>query len=154
MNHREVLGVQPGASADEIQSAFRKAAFEKHPDLNASPEAAEAFRRIKEARDALMQEAGRHEAVRDDVTIQNATDAALRATATTIYSPQQTTQSIIDDLYSGMTDEEIAYIQELDRLARQKPVRKLFRRTPQETEEVRKHRRKLKTVDRRISGKY
>ena len=54
MNDREVLGVGRSADANEIQTAFRKAALEKQPDLNASPEAAEAFMRIKEARRKIL----------------------------------------------------------------------------------------------------
>jgi DnaJ-class molecular chaperone len=154
MNYREVLGVSRDANANEIQAAFRKAAFEKHPDLNASPEAAEAFMRIREARDALLKEAAGHELARDDAAVKKATDAAVRATSTTIYATQQTTQSIIDDMYDGMSDQEIAYIQELDRLARQAPKRNLFGIKHKVPKEVSQHRKKLKTVDNRISGKY
>lgn len=57
MNPNKILGIAPGASAQEVQTAFRKKAFESHPDQNQSPEAIEAFIRIKEARDALMKQA-------------------------------------------------------------------------------------------------
>mgnify|MGYP000527789191 CR=1 FL=1 len=46
--HR-ILNVTPGASLDEIKSAYRKLAFKFHPDLNGSPEAATRFREINEA---------------------------------------------------------------------------------------------------------
>ena len=47
MNHNQILGVRADAPKEEIQAAFRKAALETHPDHSNSPEAAEAFARIK-----------------------------------------------------------------------------------------------------------
>ena len=52
MNLRQcqtILGVPPGASLDQIKTAFRKLAFKLHPDLNPSPEAVEGFRKVNEA---------------------------------------------------------------------------------------------------------
>ena len=43
------LQLQPGASLAEVKTAFRKLAFQFHPDLNPSPEAASMFRKINEA---------------------------------------------------------------------------------------------------------
>ena len=43
------LQLQPGASLSEVKTAFRKLAFQFHPDLNPSPEAASVFRKINEA---------------------------------------------------------------------------------------------------------
>ncbi|HBE95172.1 MAG TPA: molecular chaperone DnaJ, partial [Desulfovibrio sp.] len=43
------LQLQPGASLAEVKTAFRKLAFQFHPDLNPSPEAASIFRKINEA---------------------------------------------------------------------------------------------------------
>ena len=54
MNNRDILGVGQHASHSEIKQAFRNAAKELHPDHSNSPEAAEAFARIKEAHDALL----------------------------------------------------------------------------------------------------
>jgi len=48
----QVLGVNPGASSDEIKSAYRKAAFKSHPDRGGS---AAAFRKVNEAYDKLKQ---------------------------------------------------------------------------------------------------
>jgi DnaJ-class molecular chaperone len=50
----EVLGVKPGASADEIRNAYRKLAKQFHPDLNPSkPEAEERFKAVSAAYDLL-----------------------------------------------------------------------------------------------------
>lgn len=154
MNYRDVLGVSATASTSEIQAAFRKAALENHPDISASPEAAEAFMRIKEARDALMREASEHSTHEYDAqAVQQATDAAVRASTNAAYAQPQA-QVAVDDMFEGMSDEEIAYIQELDHLARRKPKRGLFTRRVTESAEVKRHRKKLRTMDNRIAGKY
>ncbi|MFC7760548.1 DnaJ C-terminal domain-containing protein [Catellatospora bangladeshensis] len=49
----EVLGVGRGASADEIQQAFRKLARKYHPDVNKSPDAEDRFKEINEAYQVL-----------------------------------------------------------------------------------------------------
>ena len=46
--HR-ILKVPAGASLEEVKAAFRQQAFRLHPDLNASPKAAEQFRLVNEA---------------------------------------------------------------------------------------------------------
>lgn len=148
MRHSEVLGVAPEASADEIQTAFRKAAMEVHPDHSDSPEAAEAFRRIKEARDELMTRARASEAARDDAFVQRATDAAVRASTSTAY---QNPVANDDDLFAGMSPEEIAHVQMLDDLVYHTPKRRFFRH---ETDEVIRHRKTLQTGKARINGKY
>jgi curved DNA-binding protein len=48
-----VLGVSRDASADEIQSAYRKLARTYHPDVNKDPGAEERFKQISEAYDVL-----------------------------------------------------------------------------------------------------
>ena len=48
-DYYEVLGVQRGASKDEIKDAYRKLAMEYHPDRNKSPGAEEKFKEISEA---------------------------------------------------------------------------------------------------------
>jgi hypothetical protein len=50
-----ILGLSKGASKDTIRKAYRKLAFEYHPDKNPSPEAKQQFIRITEAYDALME---------------------------------------------------------------------------------------------------
>ena len=53
-NPYNVLGVSPSASAEEIQSAFRKLAKKHHPDLNpGNQKAGEQFARISAAYDIL-----------------------------------------------------------------------------------------------------
>ncbi len=50
----EVLGVQRSASEDEIKRAYRKLAFEHHPDRNPdNPEAEQRFKEAAEAYDVL-----------------------------------------------------------------------------------------------------
>lgn len=148
MNHNQLLSVSSNASSDEIQAAFRKAALEVHPDHSNSPEAAEAFMRIKEARDTLMKRARTTELARDNDSIQQSTAVAVKATSNAAFS----TTSVID-LYDGFTPEEIVRIQELDRLAAQKPKRSLFHRA-RESAAVTRHRRKISTANKRIVGKY
>ncbi len=149
MNHNQILGVGQGASTSEIQSAFRKAAMEVHPDHSNSPEAAEAFARIKEARDELMKRAEQASTQHDSASIHQSTTAAVRATANAAtYSASMT-----NSLFDGMTPEEVAHVQMLDRLVRQQPKRSLFRRS-HESAEITKHRKKLKTNERRLRGLY
>src|SRR4051794_17844573 len=47
------LGVARGASAEEIQRAYRKLARQYHPDVNKDPGAEEKFKEISEAYDVL-----------------------------------------------------------------------------------------------------
>ncbi|MFF0268308.1 DnaJ C-terminal domain-containing protein [Kribbella sp. NPDC004536] len=49
----EILGVSRSASADEIQSAYRRLARQYHPDVNKDPGAEERFKQISEAYDVL-----------------------------------------------------------------------------------------------------
>ncbi len=50
-HHRAVLGVGPGAGADEIRAAYRSAAKRAHPDRGGS---SEAFQRVRTAADVLL----------------------------------------------------------------------------------------------------
>ncbi|KAK2836204.1 hypothetical protein Q7C36_014073 [Tachysurus vachellii] len=52
-DYYKVLGIQKGASDDEIKKAYRKQALRFHPDKNKSPGAEDQFKEIAEAYDVL-----------------------------------------------------------------------------------------------------
>ncbi|XP_006631828.1 dnaJ homolog subfamily B member 1 [Lepisosteus oculatus] len=52
-DYYKVLGIQKGASEDEIKKAYRKQALRYHPDKNKSSDAEEKFKEIAEAYDVL-----------------------------------------------------------------------------------------------------
>ena len=56
-NYYEVLGVERGASQDDIKKAYRRLAMKYHPDLNPGDKAAEEkFKQIGEAYAVLSDE--------------------------------------------------------------------------------------------------
>ena len=52
-DYYEVLGVQKGATDDEIKRAFKRLAMKYHPDRNKDPDAGDKFREINEAYQVL-----------------------------------------------------------------------------------------------------
>ena len=153
MEHNKILGVGSDATTGEINKAFRAAAMEIHPDHSSAPEAAVDFDRIREARDRLIEEAKRNEIASDAASIQSATARAVKATEDAAYGASSATTSAAANAADDLTPEEIAHIQELDRLANLYARKsKLARRG--ESPEVRSHRRRIATANRRIDGKY
>jgi len=53
-DYYETLGVDRGASQEQIQAAYRKQARKLHPDVNKSPDAEEKFKRLNEAHEVLQ----------------------------------------------------------------------------------------------------
>jgi molecular chaperone DnaJ len=49
----DVLGVNKGASAEDIKKSYRKLARQYHPDVNKAPDAEDKFKEVKEAYDVL-----------------------------------------------------------------------------------------------------
>ncbi|ARS91539.1 J domain-containing protein [Natrarchaeobaculum aegyptiacum] len=49
----DVLEIDPEASRDEIESAYRERVLETHPDHNDAPDASEQFQRVSRAKDVL-----------------------------------------------------------------------------------------------------
>ncbi|MFM9995864.1 MAG: DnaJ C-terminal domain-containing protein [Phycisphaerales bacterium] len=60
-DYYEVLGVPRNASADDIRKAYRKLVRQHHPDVNKAKDAAEKFKEVQEAYDALSDEAKRRQ---------------------------------------------------------------------------------------------
>lgn len=52
-DYYDILGIQKGASDEDIKKAYRKQALRYHPDKNKSPGAEEKFKEIAEAYDVL-----------------------------------------------------------------------------------------------------
>ncbi|MFN0072289.1 MAG: molecular chaperone DnaJ [Chloroflexota bacterium] len=52
-DYYEVLNVPRGATAEDIRKAYRRLAFQHHPDRNQDDDAAERFREVKEAYEIL-----------------------------------------------------------------------------------------------------
>lgn len=52
-DYYDILGIQKGASADEIKKAYRKKAMKLHPDTNKEKGAEEKFKELNEAYDVL-----------------------------------------------------------------------------------------------------
>jgi len=54
MTHYQLLGVSPTVTADQIRSAYRKKAFQFHPDRNKSPNAHQQFIAVRLAFETLL----------------------------------------------------------------------------------------------------
>jgi curved DNA-binding protein len=58
-DYYEVLGVQPNASQDEIQAAYRRLSRAHHPDVNKDPGAEERFKEVGQAYSVLSDQQSR-----------------------------------------------------------------------------------------------
>jgi curved DNA-binding protein CbpA len=59
-SHYRTLGIEPSATTEQIKSAWRQLSLAQHPDHNAGdPSATERYRRIRDARDCLLDPAAR-----------------------------------------------------------------------------------------------
>ena len=52
-DYYKILGIQKGATEDDIKKAYRKLALKFHPDKNKSPGAEEKFKEVAEAYEVL-----------------------------------------------------------------------------------------------------
>ncbi|MCC7366568.1 MAG: molecular chaperone DnaJ [Dehalococcoidia bacterium] len=59
-DYYEVLGVERGASAQDLKKAYRKLAMEFHPDRNSAPDAAEKFKEVNRAYEVLSDDEKRN----------------------------------------------------------------------------------------------
>jgi hypothetical protein len=82
------LGLAPGADSAAVRQAFRRLAFDLHPDRNPDPRAAEAFRRIRAAYEALLDPAHR-EALEAEEIVEAAMRAAGEAARTRVQTQQE-----------------------------------------------------------------
>ena len=60
-NYYKILGVERGASKEDIRKAYKNLAKKYHPDLNKSPDATEKFKEINEAAAVLADDQKRQQ---------------------------------------------------------------------------------------------
>lgn len=59
LDYFRILGLNPGASLDDIKKAYRNKARQYHPDVNPSPDAEDMFIKVTEAYEFLIAHHGR-----------------------------------------------------------------------------------------------
>lgn len=91
-DYYEVLGVQRGASKDQIKDSYRKLALQFHPDRNKSPEAEAKFKEITEAYAVLSDDEKRRQY-----------DSFGREGVYQRYSPEEIFRGVnFGDIFGGM----------------------------------------------------
>lgn len=88
-NLYDILGVKRGATAEEINKAYRKLAFDLHPDRNPDPDALEKIKLLNMARTMLADD---HKRIAYDNSVGQ---AAARGGNHTWFCPQCETQVFI-----------------------------------------------------------
>lgn len=117
----EILNLQKGADLQAVKSAYRRRAFELHPDLNPDdPEASRQFQKLNEAYVALsamlrpQEEAKQRQAAKDAESQSTKTENAEQKTAQTenakafhAYEEQDVLRDLLNDPFARRVFEDI-----------------------------------------------
>lgn len=79
-DYYEVLGLQKGASDDEIKKAYRKLSKKYHPDINKEADAEDKFKEISEAYEILSDPQKEQRMINMDTLVQILIMVAVAAT--------------------------------------------------------------------------
>lgn len=141
--YERILGVSHNSSKAEIKLAFRKAAKKFHPDNNSSPYAQDTFLQIKNAYDILI----------------NQLDQSILSESNNLTSEKKpfftTNHTESKDFNNYQEIGQTKKVQDLDELVYNTKKKSIlnFRRR-KESDELKRHRKKLKVNERRLKGLY